>query len=322
MVSVWKRNPQKPREAWYLTTSTVGGPGQLICSHPFDAIKVKLQRQPAQLPDQPPSTLERLMFFCKSSRSWRHKGSSQRYAHPTCYCGSLRQSTLLSKKTKGSIIKLGTWLSSHKSAAGLEHHVAGGQGTSYPGRECGGSQSFHRVQHSQQIWDTVVVEEAPLKECGRGDRGGASVEEVLVFCRQSFLMCCCTVCSFPIKIGFLVDNLHLIFNRANELESEECEDEGKRSKISRPLAQSKDVLAEIVTNGCGLLYALTFLVMYVLLLKLGNVLRKGYRLPRQAGNRVLRVGQSKLAAEVAKKTPDPAPALALAGPRESVELFS
>lgn len=37
-----------------LTAGTVGGAAQLICGHPFDTIKVKLQSQPARLPGQPP----------------------------------------------------------------------------------------------------------------------------------------------------------------------------------------------------------------------------------------------------------------------------
>ncbi|OIW09560.1 hypothetical protein TanjilG_28159 [Lupinus angustifolius] len=37
-----------------LTAGTVGGAAQLICGHPFDTIKVKLQSQPAALPGQPP----------------------------------------------------------------------------------------------------------------------------------------------------------------------------------------------------------------------------------------------------------------------------
>ncbi|KAL2246688.1 UNVERIFIED_CONTAM: Mitochondrial carnitine/acylcarnitine carrier-like protein [Sesamum indicum] len=37
-----------------LTAGTVGGAAQLICGHPFDTIKVKLQSQPAPLPGQPP----------------------------------------------------------------------------------------------------------------------------------------------------------------------------------------------------------------------------------------------------------------------------
>ncbi|XP_057976342.1 mitochondrial carnitine/acylcarnitine carrier-like protein [Malania oleifera] len=36
-----------------LTSGTVGGAAQLICGHPFDTIKVKLQSQPAPLPGQP-----------------------------------------------------------------------------------------------------------------------------------------------------------------------------------------------------------------------------------------------------------------------------
>ncbi|XP_058084844.1 mitochondrial carnitine/acylcarnitine carrier-like protein [Magnolia sinica] len=35
-----------------LTAGTVGGAAQLICGHPFDTIKVKLQSQPAPLPGQ------------------------------------------------------------------------------------------------------------------------------------------------------------------------------------------------------------------------------------------------------------------------------
>ncbi|KAI3451286.1 hypothetical protein Pfo_007951 [Paulownia fortunei] len=37
-----------------LTAGTVGGAAQLICGHPFDTIKVKLQSQPAPLPGQLP----------------------------------------------------------------------------------------------------------------------------------------------------------------------------------------------------------------------------------------------------------------------------
>ncbi|KAH6796912.1 Mitochondrial substrate carrier family protein [Perilla frutescens var. hirtella] len=37
-----------------LAAGTVGGAAQLICGHPFDTIKVKLQSQPAPLPGQPP----------------------------------------------------------------------------------------------------------------------------------------------------------------------------------------------------------------------------------------------------------------------------
>ncbi|XP_065878983.1 mitochondrial carnitine/acylcarnitine carrier-like protein [Euphorbia lathyris] len=37
-----------------LTAGTVGGAAQLICGHPFDTIKVKLQSQPAPVPGQPP----------------------------------------------------------------------------------------------------------------------------------------------------------------------------------------------------------------------------------------------------------------------------
>lgn len=37
-----------------LLSGTVGGAAQLICGHPFDTIKVKLQSQPAPLPGQPP----------------------------------------------------------------------------------------------------------------------------------------------------------------------------------------------------------------------------------------------------------------------------
>ncbi|XP_031128645.1 mitochondrial carnitine/acylcarnitine carrier-like protein [Ipomoea triloba] len=37
-----------------LTAGTVGGVAQLICGHPFDTIKVKLQSQPAPLPGQAP----------------------------------------------------------------------------------------------------------------------------------------------------------------------------------------------------------------------------------------------------------------------------
>ncbi|CAJ2636345.1 unnamed protein product [Trifolium pratense] len=37
-----------------LTAGTVGGAAQLICGHPFDTIKVKLQSQPTPLPGQPP----------------------------------------------------------------------------------------------------------------------------------------------------------------------------------------------------------------------------------------------------------------------------
>ncbi|XP_019161945.1 PREDICTED: mitochondrial carnitine/acylcarnitine carrier-like protein [Ipomoea nil] len=37
-----------------LTAGTVGGAAQLICGHPFDTIKVKLQSQPAPLPGQAP----------------------------------------------------------------------------------------------------------------------------------------------------------------------------------------------------------------------------------------------------------------------------
>lgn len=37
-----------------LTSGTVGGAAQLICGHPFDTIKVKLQSQPASLPGQLP----------------------------------------------------------------------------------------------------------------------------------------------------------------------------------------------------------------------------------------------------------------------------
>ncbi|KAH7578637.1 hypothetical protein JRO89_XS01G0408600 [Xanthoceras sorbifolium] len=36
-----------------LISGTVGGAAQLICGHPFDTIKVKLQSQPAPLPGQP-----------------------------------------------------------------------------------------------------------------------------------------------------------------------------------------------------------------------------------------------------------------------------
>lgn len=37
-----------------LTAGTIGGAAQLICGHPFDTIKVKLQSQPTPLPGQPP----------------------------------------------------------------------------------------------------------------------------------------------------------------------------------------------------------------------------------------------------------------------------
>ncbi|XP_023005490.1 mitochondrial carnitine/acylcarnitine carrier-like protein [Cucurbita maxima] len=37
-----------------LTAGTVGGASQLICGHPFDTIKVKLQSQPVPLPGQSP----------------------------------------------------------------------------------------------------------------------------------------------------------------------------------------------------------------------------------------------------------------------------
>ncbi|KAK1374957.1 mitochondrial carnitine/acylcarnitine carrier-like protein [Heracleum sosnowskyi] len=37
-----------------LTAGTVGGASQLICGHPFDTIKVKLQSQPVPLPGQAP----------------------------------------------------------------------------------------------------------------------------------------------------------------------------------------------------------------------------------------------------------------------------
>lgn len=37
-----------------LTAGTVGGAAQLVCGHPFDTIKVKLQSQPNPLPGQPP----------------------------------------------------------------------------------------------------------------------------------------------------------------------------------------------------------------------------------------------------------------------------
>ncbi|KAJ8632088.1 hypothetical protein MRB53_025424 [Persea americana] len=37
-----------------LAAGTVGGAAQLICGHPFDTIKVKLQSQPPPLPGQPP----------------------------------------------------------------------------------------------------------------------------------------------------------------------------------------------------------------------------------------------------------------------------
>lgn len=37
-----------------LTAGTVGGAAQLICGHPFDTIKVKLQSQPIPLPGQAP----------------------------------------------------------------------------------------------------------------------------------------------------------------------------------------------------------------------------------------------------------------------------
>lgn len=37
-----------------LTAGTVGGAAQLICGHPFDTIKVKLQSQPVPLPGQAP----------------------------------------------------------------------------------------------------------------------------------------------------------------------------------------------------------------------------------------------------------------------------
>lgn len=37
-----------------LTAGTVGGAAQLICGHPFDTIKVKLQSQPVPPPGQPP----------------------------------------------------------------------------------------------------------------------------------------------------------------------------------------------------------------------------------------------------------------------------
>lgn len=40
-----------------LSSGTVGGAAQLICGHPFDTIKVKLQSQPAPLPGQPPKYL-------------------------------------------------------------------------------------------------------------------------------------------------------------------------------------------------------------------------------------------------------------------------
>ena len=36
-----------------LAAGTVGGVAQLVCGHPFDTIKVKLQSQPAPLPGQP-----------------------------------------------------------------------------------------------------------------------------------------------------------------------------------------------------------------------------------------------------------------------------
>lgn len=37
-----------------LTAGTVGGAAQLVCGHPFDTIKVKLQSQPTPLPGQLP----------------------------------------------------------------------------------------------------------------------------------------------------------------------------------------------------------------------------------------------------------------------------
>ncbi|KAK9120746.1 hypothetical protein Syun_018363 [Stephania yunnanensis] len=37
-----------------LTVGTIGGGAQLICGHPFDTIKVKLQSQPTPLPGQAP----------------------------------------------------------------------------------------------------------------------------------------------------------------------------------------------------------------------------------------------------------------------------
>lgn len=37
-----------------LTAGTIGGAAQLICGHPFDTIKVKLQSQPVPLPGQLP----------------------------------------------------------------------------------------------------------------------------------------------------------------------------------------------------------------------------------------------------------------------------
>ncbi|KAJ7943816.1 mitochondrial carnitine/acylcarnitine carrier-like protein [Quillaja saponaria] len=40
-----------------LASGTVGGAAQLICGHPFDTIKVKLQSQPVPLPGQPPKYL-------------------------------------------------------------------------------------------------------------------------------------------------------------------------------------------------------------------------------------------------------------------------
>ena len=37
-----------------LLSGTVGGVAQLLCGHPFDTIKVKLQSQPVPPPGQPP----------------------------------------------------------------------------------------------------------------------------------------------------------------------------------------------------------------------------------------------------------------------------
>ena len=47
-------NSQMADVAKDLTAGTVGGVAQLICGHPFDTIKVKLQSQPAPLPGQAP----------------------------------------------------------------------------------------------------------------------------------------------------------------------------------------------------------------------------------------------------------------------------
>ncbi|XP_022965121.1 mitochondrial carnitine/acylcarnitine carrier-like protein isoform X1 [Cucurbita maxima] len=51
---VVEKNQRMGDVAKDLTAGTVGGASQLICGHPFDTIKVKLQSQPVPLPGQPP----------------------------------------------------------------------------------------------------------------------------------------------------------------------------------------------------------------------------------------------------------------------------